>query len=289
EKKVASLQLQHHVRFINNFLPLHNLLEYLQLTDIYLFTSNNPNQAVSGTFSYAVSCGCPIISTPIPHSREVLKDDAGIIFDFDGVIVDSLSVHLTAWEAAYQLIYHTPLEDTTGLAGRATGAIAKILAERAGQGHSALELAEAKRSQLKMSRHLIAAMPGALDAFIWLQEQRIPYGIASNAPRAFIEQTLAALNAKVPIVFGVDDVPLPKPAPDMFLMCARAMGVNFTEHSRTVVFEDSTHGLKAAVRAGMFPVGVETQHGPDILLASGAKTTCLHIKDAMEKGLLVDI
>ncbi|MFY7963785.1 MAG: glycosyltransferase [Chitinophagaceae bacterium] len=83
EKKVASLQLEHHVRFINNFLPLQNLLEYLQLTDIYLFTSNNPNQAVSGTFSYAVSCGCPIISTPIPHSREVLKDDAGIIFDFE--------------------------------------------------------------------------------------------------------------------------------------------------------------------------------------------------------------
>jgi glycosyltransferase involved in cell wall biosynthesis len=83
EIKIASLQLQHHVRFINNFLPLHNLLEYLQLTDIYLFTSNNPNQAVSGTFSYAVSCGCPIISTPIPHSREVLKDDAGIIFDFE--------------------------------------------------------------------------------------------------------------------------------------------------------------------------------------------------------------
>ena len=83
EEKVAVLKLQHHVRFINYFLPLHNLLEYLQLTDIYLFTSNNPNQAVSGTFSYAVSCGCPIISTPIPHSREVLKNDAGIIFDFE--------------------------------------------------------------------------------------------------------------------------------------------------------------------------------------------------------------
>ena len=214
---------------------------------------------------------------------------AGIIFDFDGVVVDSLSVHLMAWEAAYQLLYRTPLGDTSGLAGRATGAIAKILAERAGQGSSAPELAEAKRSQLKMSRHLIPAMPGALDAFIWLQEQRIPYGIASNAPRAFIEQTLSELNAEVAIIFGVDDVPLPKPAPDMFLMCARAMGVNFTDHRRTVVFEDSTHGLKAAVRAGMFPVGVETQHGSDILMASGARTTCLHIKDAMEKGLFAEI
>jgi glycosyltransferase involved in cell wall biosynthesis len=83
EAKVAALQLQPYVRFINYFLPLPDLLEYLQLTDIYLFTSKDPNQAVSGTFSYAMSCGCPIISTPIPHAREVLKNDAGIIFDFE--------------------------------------------------------------------------------------------------------------------------------------------------------------------------------------------------------------
>src|SRR4029077_17521325 len=34
-------------------------------------------------FSYAISCGCPVISTPIPHAREVLRNDAGIIIDFD--------------------------------------------------------------------------------------------------------------------------------------------------------------------------------------------------------------
>jgi glycosyltransferase involved in cell wall biosynthesis len=39
EAKVEELQLQQHVRFINHFVPLHELLEYLQLTDIYLFTS----------------------------------------------------------------------------------------------------------------------------------------------------------------------------------------------------------------------------------------------------------
>lgn len=58
------------------------LLEYLQLTDIYLFTSNDPNQAVSGTFSYAISCGCPIISTPIPHASEILSPDTGRLIDF---------------------------------------------------------------------------------------------------------------------------------------------------------------------------------------------------------------
>jgi glycosyltransferase involved in cell wall biosynthesis len=83
EAKVDALKLHNHVRFVNEFLPLADLLEYLQLTDIYLFTSKDPNQAVSGTFCYAMSCGCPIISTPIPHAKEVLTDNMGIIVDFE--------------------------------------------------------------------------------------------------------------------------------------------------------------------------------------------------------------
>jgi len=93
ETTVIDSGLQDHVIFINRFLALPELLEYLQLTDIYLFTANDPNQAVSGTFVYAMSCACPIISTPIPHAKELLSDETGIFFDFhdsqqltDGVI-----------------------------------------------------------------------------------------------------------------------------------------------------------------------------------------------------------
>ena len=82
-QRVKDLNLQNHVKFVNKYLELPELLEYLQLTDIYLFTSNDPNQAVSGTFVYAMSCGCPIISTPIPHAMELLSKDTGIIFDFN--------------------------------------------------------------------------------------------------------------------------------------------------------------------------------------------------------------
>jgi len=82
EAKVLLYNLSNHVKFINSYLALPELLEYLQLTDIYLFTTNDPNQAVSGTFVYAMSCACPIISTPIPHAREILTEDTGIIFDF---------------------------------------------------------------------------------------------------------------------------------------------------------------------------------------------------------------
>ncbi len=133
EARVASLKLQPYVKFINSFLPLPNLLEYLQLTDIYLFTSRDPNQAVSGTFSYAISCGCPVISTPIPHAIEVLQKDAGIIFDFGNSNQLSKAVNdllkneekrknislsglhrmaSTAWENA--AIAHTMLFEKTG-------------------------------------------------------------------------------------------------------------------------------------------------------------------------------
>ncbi len=83
QKTISELHLEKNVMFINEYLPLEKLLEYLQLTDIYLFTSKDRNQAVSGTFSYAISCGCPIVSTPIPHALEVLQNGNGIIVDFE--------------------------------------------------------------------------------------------------------------------------------------------------------------------------------------------------------------
>jgi glycosyltransferase involved in cell wall biosynthesis len=82
EQKVKDYSLEKNVTFINNYLSTAVLLEYLQLTDIYLFTTNDRNQAVSGTFAYAMSCACPIISTPIPHAKEFLTNETGIIFDF---------------------------------------------------------------------------------------------------------------------------------------------------------------------------------------------------------------
>jgi len=82
EQKVRQCHLQRHVMFINEYLDLPELLEYLQLTDIYLFTTNDPYQAVSGTFVYAMSCACPIIATPIPHAKELINGDTGIIVDF---------------------------------------------------------------------------------------------------------------------------------------------------------------------------------------------------------------
>jgi glycosyltransferase involved in cell wall biosynthesis len=69
---VEDLNLKDNVRFINQYLDTNELLDYLKATDVYLFTSKDPNQAVSGTFSYAMSCACPMVASKIPHTLEVL-------------------------------------------------------------------------------------------------------------------------------------------------------------------------------------------------------------------------
>ncbi|WP_245794908.1 glycosyltransferase [Flaviramulus basaltis] len=100
---VDGLGIKDHVIFINEYLELNKLLEYLSLSDIYLFSSKDPNQAVSGTFSYAMSCGNPVISTPIPHSKECLNPSTGILLnDFENhlemsnAIIDLLEQPLIA-------------------------------------------------------------------------------------------------------------------------------------------------------------------------------------------------
>ncbi|MBX2981438.1 MAG: glycosyltransferase [Flavobacteriales bacterium] len=82
-RKVDELGLQDHVRFVDRYLELDELLDYLQLTDVYLFTSKDPQQAVSGTFAYAMGSGCPVISTRIPHAAEVLDEGTGVLIDFN--------------------------------------------------------------------------------------------------------------------------------------------------------------------------------------------------------------
>jgi glycosyltransferase involved in cell wall biosynthesis len=79
QKLIRENNLEKNVRLVNEYVPVKKLMEYLALTDIYLFTSLDPNQAVSGTFLYAMSAGCPIISNSFVLAKEMLDDKTGII------------------------------------------------------------------------------------------------------------------------------------------------------------------------------------------------------------------
>jgi len=79
QQLIRDNNLQENVRLINEYVPTKKLMEYLRLTDIYLFTSKDPEQAVSGTFLYAMSAGCPIISNSFILAHEMLDENTGVI------------------------------------------------------------------------------------------------------------------------------------------------------------------------------------------------------------------
>ena len=78
---IAENNLNKSVLLVNEYASTKKLMEYLTLTDIYLFTSKDPNQAVSGTFLYAMSAGCPIISNSFVLAKEMLDEGSGVIVD----------------------------------------------------------------------------------------------------------------------------------------------------------------------------------------------------------------
>lgn len=215
------------------------------------------------------------------ENNALAKPAAGFIFDFDGVVVDSLSTHLRAWETATAALFGMSLVNPTRLIGYSTAAIGMLLAKEAGDPTKAPELVRLKREALESQKDAVEALPGTKNLFKKLAAHNLPWGIASNANRAFITQTLATLDLDVPLVVSVEDVRNPKPAPDIFLLCATRLGISHLDHKRTIVFEDSVHGIHAAVKAGMFAVGLTTQHPEGVLQKAGAQLTCESLADVV--------
>ncbi|WP_367120043.1 glycosyltransferase family 4 protein [Sphingomonas sp.] len=79
------LGVSDHVRFIDGFLDQERLLDYLQATDIYVTPYLSPTQITSGTLSYSVALGKPVVSTPYWHAEELLDDSIGQLVPFGDV------------------------------------------------------------------------------------------------------------------------------------------------------------------------------------------------------------
>ena len=78
----AELGVADHVRFIDAFVEQEELLDYLAAADIYVTPYLNPAQVTSGTLSYAVGLGKPIVSTPFIHAVELLGREFGRLVGF---------------------------------------------------------------------------------------------------------------------------------------------------------------------------------------------------------------
>src|SRR5680860_1100932 len=77
------LGVQNNVLFYNEYLETSELLKFLQATEIYLSLSQNPDQAVSGTLTYALGAGRPVISTPFAQAKEIITPELGSLIKFN--------------------------------------------------------------------------------------------------------------------------------------------------------------------------------------------------------------
>lgn len=75
----VKLGIEKHVRFYDQYFNLPDLFSFLKATDIYIATSTDPNQAVSGTLSYALGAGRAVISTDFSQAKELVTPDVGRI------------------------------------------------------------------------------------------------------------------------------------------------------------------------------------------------------------------
>lgn len=80
--QAADLGVAGHVAFVDGFVEQGALLDYLQAADVYATPYPNPAQITSGTLSYAVAVGKPVVSTPYIHATEILADDHGVLVPF---------------------------------------------------------------------------------------------------------------------------------------------------------------------------------------------------------------
>jgi len=81
-RRVSDLGLKDHVQFVNRFVSMEELCEFLGATDIYVTPYLNPEQITSGTLAYALGTGKATVSTPYLYAKEMLADGRGLLADF---------------------------------------------------------------------------------------------------------------------------------------------------------------------------------------------------------------
>ncbi len=189
---------------------------------------------------------------------------AGVVFDCDGLLMDTER----CWTAAETALFATRglpygAEEKGRFIGRSVSASALLMAEIFGEpgSEAAIEAEVLARVEEVLLREA-EPMPGAIE-LVDLLRPRVPIAVASNSPRAVLDVTLtrAGLTGTFGAVVAADEVPVPKPGPDLYLAACALLGV---PASRCLAFEDTTTGVSAARAAGMAVIAVPPPEHPAV-------------------------
>jgi HAD superfamily hydrolase (TIGR01509 family) len=196
-----------------------------------------------------------------------------LIFDLDGTLVDTVYAHVFAWQRALteagMPIDGWRIHRRIGMSG---GLFARAVGREVGRDLSNDEVEAVQGRHGEIFRELLPErrpLPGAIDLLTDLRARGFTHGIATSGRRPEIDKSLSALGVgEETVVIARGDVARAKPAPDLFLACQEALGV---DPSDCYVVGDAVWDLLAARRARMLSIGLLSGgYGEDELLAAGA-------------------
>ncbi|HEY3754642.1 MAG TPA: HAD-IA family hydrolase [Opitutaceae bacterium] len=177
-----------------------------------------------------------------------------LIFDFDGLIIDTESALIDAYAAVHRR-HSIPFDRDVFLrsVGHADYSFDPWHAFEKRADRAELELE--RRMVNKQLDRLLPLLPGVLSLIDAARESGLPLGVASNSRHPHVEGHLGRLGLRdrFAIISCRDDVPSPKPEPDVYRFALNQLGL--PPHS-AAAFEDSHTGALAAKRAGLYVVTV---------------------------------
>jgi HAD superfamily hydrolase (TIGR01509 family) len=206
----------------------------------------------------------------------------GVLFDLDGVIVDSREHHMAAWEIwAREHAPHAPANHFLESFGKRNDAIIGELFE--GISPEELDRLADKKEALfrKRARGNLVLLPGVLELLDALDEAGVPRAIVTSTPRPNLDLILEtlALEGRFQALVSAEDTQRGKPDPEGFLLAAARLGVS---PERCVVVEDAPAGLEAAKAGGMRAIGVTTTRPAPDLAAADLVVDSLSEEDVRE-------
>jgi len=203
-----------------------------------------------------------------------LKLPRGVLFDYDGVLVASESIHLSAWMQLLAEI-ELPLDSSVktiidkGI-GKTAPEIIAVLLDIYRPGWSPAEydvqaLARRKGHFYANSvQQSLRLYPGVMEGVQWLKSQKIAMAIVSNGRRPEIEKTMQLLGLAplIKTVISREDAPAFKPHPIHYLTGAASLGI---EPQDCLAVEDSPTGLESALLAKIPAAAVATNFPESVL------------------------
>ncbi|MCX7745643.1 MAG: HAD family phosphatase [Clostridia bacterium] len=180
-----------------------------------------------------------------------------VIFDMDGVIIDSEPIHhqLEAEQFAEMGLVITE-EEHDSFIGTTTKKMWTDLKEKhhVNEPVDVLVKVAKERYYNHITSQKITPIPGVVELIKDLNQNGVKIALASSGAKENVHAVLKIFQIKdyFNAVVSGDEVSEGKPAPDIFLEAAKRIGV---EPDACVVVEDSTNGVNAAARAGMKSVG----------------------------------